>query len=67
MAVKFPKEGGSSKAKPMVNLQDLMKKLIFKDDELDDVVLLKEDVDNLREGGCCQGSYNKALWQPTFF
>jgi hypothetical protein len=49
MATRFPKEGGSSSPKPTVDLQDLMKKLILKDEELDNVVLPKEDLDKLRE------------------
>ena len=50
MAAKFPKEGGSSSPKPQVDLQGLMKKLVLKDEELDDVVLPREDYVNLKEG-----------------
>jgi hypothetical protein len=49
MAAKFPKEDGSSSPKKTANLQELMKKLVLKDEELDDVVLPKEDFVNLRE------------------
>ncbi|KAM0923275.1 hypothetical protein ACQ4PT_005595 [Festuca glaucescens] len=49
MATRFPKEGGSSSAKPPVDLQLLMKKLVLKDEELDDVVLPREEVVTLRE------------------
>ncbi|KAM0864489.1 hypothetical protein ACQ4PT_043888 [Festuca glaucescens] len=49
MAAKFPKEGGSSNPKKAANLQELMKKLVLKDEELDDVVLPKEEFVNLRE------------------
>jgi hypothetical protein len=37
MAAKFPREGGSSSQNPPVDLQALLKKLVLKDDELDDV------------------------------
>jgi hypothetical protein len=33
----------------MANMQELMKKLVLKNEELDDVVLPKEDFVNLRE------------------
>ncbi|KAM0882636.1 hypothetical protein ACQ4PT_032152 [Festuca glaucescens] len=49
MVAKFPKEGGSSSPKKAANLQELMKKLVLKDEELDDVVLPKEEFVNLRE------------------
>jgi hypothetical protein len=50
MAAKMPKEGGASGSKPPVDLQEMLKKLVLKDEELDDVVLPKEDVVNLKEG-----------------
>jgi hypothetical protein len=33
-------------------MQELPKKLVLKGDELDDKVLLREDLNNLREGAC---------------
>jgi hypothetical protein len=49
MAATFPKEGGSSGAKAPIDMQSLMKKLVLKDEELDDVVLPGEEVVTLRE------------------
>jgi hypothetical protein len=49
MAAKFPREGGSSSQNPPVDLQALLKKLVLKDDELDDVVLPHEEFVNLKE------------------
>jgi hypothetical protein len=50
MAVKFLKESGSLEPKPTINPQYLIKILVLKDEELDNVVLPKEDVGNLRKG-----------------
>ncbi|KAM0881221.1 hypothetical protein ACQ4PT_033100 [Festuca glaucescens] len=50
MAAKISREGGSSSSKPPSDLQELMKKLILKDEEFDDVVLPREEFVNLREG-----------------
>jgi hypothetical protein len=50
MAAKIPREGGSSEARTPTALQDLMKNLVLKDEELDDVILPKEDFVNLQEG-----------------
>jgi hypothetical protein len=49
MAARIPKEGGSSNPRKAVDLQELMKKLVLKDEELDDVVLPKEEFNSLRE------------------
>ena len=49
MATKFPREGGSSNPKPPFDLQSMMKKLVLKDDELDDVVLPREEFVSLKE------------------
>jgi hypothetical protein len=49
MEAKFPKEGGSSRSKPHVDLQALLKKLVLKDEELDDVVLPREEFVNMCE------------------
>jgi hypothetical protein len=49
MAGKFPREGGSSRSSTPMNLQELLKKLVLKDEELDDVVLPREDFNSLRE------------------
>jgi hypothetical protein len=49
MAEKLPKVGGSSSPKKTANMLELMKKLVLKNEELDDVVLPKEDFVNLRE------------------
>jgi hypothetical protein len=49
MAAKFPREGGSSRSSTPMDLQDLLKKLVLKDEELDDVVLPREDFNSLRE------------------
>jgi Mg2+/Co2+ transporter CorB len=49
MAAKFPREGGSSGQKPTPDLQELLKNLVLKDEELDDVILPREEFVNLRE------------------
>ncbi|KAM0917872.1 hypothetical protein ACQ4PT_009283 [Festuca glaucescens] len=49
MAAKIPKEGGSSSAKSKPDLDELLKKLVLRDEELDDVVIPQEDFMNLRE------------------
>jgi hypothetical protein len=49
MATKIPREGGSSGTQPPADLQDLLKKMVLKDEELDDVVLAREDFVSLRE------------------
>ncbi|KAK1643001.1 hypothetical protein QYE76_060806 [Lolium multiflorum] len=50
MATKIPREDGSSGSKQPADLQELLKKLVLKDEELDNVVLPLEDFMNLREG-----------------
>jgi hypothetical protein len=50
MAAKIPKEGGSSGSTLPADLQELLKKLALKDEELDDVVLQSDDFVNLKEG-----------------
>jgi hypothetical protein len=49
MAAKIPKEGGSSRAKTKPALDELSKKLVLVDEELDDVVIPRDDFMNLRE------------------
>jgi hypothetical protein len=49
MAAKFPKEGGSSVPRVPKDLQELMKKLVLKDEELNSVVLPREEFTTLRE------------------
>jgi hypothetical protein len=49
MAARIPKEGGSSNPRKEVDLKEMMKNLVLKDEELDDVVLPKEDFNSLRE------------------
>ncbi|KAM0899177.1 hypothetical protein ACQ4PT_021475 [Festuca glaucescens] len=49
MAAKFPREGGSSSQHPTPDLQELLKNLVLKDEELDDVILPREEFVSLRE------------------
>jgi hypothetical protein len=49
---KLPREGGSTSPKPKADLQDVLKKLVLKDEDLDDVVLPREEFVNLREVAC---------------
>jgi hypothetical protein len=49
MAAKIPREGGSSGSTPPADLQELLKKLVLKDEELGDVVLPREDFVSMRE------------------
>jgi hypothetical protein len=50
MAAKIPREGGTSGSRTPAVLQDLMKNPVLKDDELDDVILPKEEFVNMQEG-----------------
>jgi hypothetical protein len=50
MASKFLREGGSSGPKSPTDLHDLLKNLVLKDEELDHVVLPREEFVSLREG-----------------
>jgi hypothetical protein len=48
MAAKLPRKGDSSKPKPTVDLEELLKKLVLKDKELP-----REEFVNLHEGTQC--------------
>jgi hypothetical protein len=50
LMAKMSREGGASGSMPPVDLQEMLKRMVLKDEELDDVVLPKEEVMNLKEG-----------------
>jgi hypothetical protein len=49
MEAKFPKEGGSSGPRDQKDVQAMLERLALKDDELDDVILPREDFISLKE------------------